>query len=272
MEPNNILTSDVLDIIFDGRNKQYGAYELRKTYNKRLKTAMAVMLFTCLLAMVGGVLASNGGGKHSMAPLLVKDYTLTAVNDNPPKPIVIPPPEKKLVPIQIKKFTPPLLVKDVVTPPPAQDALDDTKIGAIDQAGIKTDVVAPPVEAKGTGTVTAPVVADDYSKEVFRVEVQAQFPGGMGAWIKYLERSLRQDVPVENGAPAGDYKVVVSFLVDRDGNISEVKAENDPGYGIAAEAIRVIQKSGKWIPALQNGNHVIYRQKQPITFRVSDNQ
>ena len=83
-------------------------------------------------------------------------------------------------------------------------------------------------------------------------------------------QDLRADVPVENGAPPGRLTVVVSFLVDKDGNISEVKAENDPGYGTADEAVRVIKRGPKWIPAVQNGRNVIYRQKQSVTFEVSE--
>ena len=74
----------------------------------------------------------------------------------------------------------------------------------------------------------------------------------------------------DNGAPPGNYTVVVSFLVDKEGNISEVKAENDPGYGTADEAVRVIQRGPKWKPAVQNGRNVIYRQRQSITFQVAE--
>lgn len=160
--------------------------------------------------------------------------------------------------------------EDVKQPPPEQEDLNDTKIGTINQEGLKTDVVAPPVEEKGTGIVEAPKAVEDYEKEFTTVQVEAKFPGGLQAWRKYLETHLRQDVPTDNGAPVGRYTVVVSFLVDKEGNISEVKAENDPGYGISAEAIRVIQRGPKWQPAMQNGRSVIYRQKQSITFEVQE--
>jgi protein TonB len=81
---------------------------------------------------------------------------------------------------------------------------------------------------------------------------------------------LNRDLPVENGAPTGKYSVVVSFIVSKDGSISEVKAENDPGYGTKEEAERVIQRGPKWKPAVQNGRSVIYRQRQSIVFMVSE--
>ncbi|MDR0793405.1 MAG: energy transducer TonB [Chitinophagaceae bacterium] len=107
-----------------------------------------------------------------------------------------------------------------------------------------------------------------YEKEFTQVQAEATYPGGNEAWARYLRRNLQTDVPVKNGAKAGRYTVVVSFLVDENGNISSVRAETDPGYGTAAEAMRAIKSSGKWEPALQNGHPVKYRQKQAITFMV----
>lgn len=77
-------------------------------------------------------------------------------------------------------------------------------------------------------------------------------------------------MPAENGAPPAKYTVVVSFIVSKTGDISEESAENDPGYGTKAEALRVITKGPKWKPAVQNGTNVIYRHKQSITFVVSE--
>jgi protein TonB len=129
-------------------------------------------------------------------------------------------------------------------------------------------VVAPPIEEKGTGQVEAPKVQEaDYDKEFTSVQVEAKFQGD---WNKYLERNLNSQTPADNGAAPGRYTVTVSFRVDKDGSISEVQALNDPGYGCGAEAVRVIKKGPKWTPAIQNGRNVIYRQKQNITFEVTE--
>ncbi len=271
MEVNKILSADILDIIFEGKNKEYGAYDLRKTYNKRITSAVLVTLLVCLgigVAFAVSKLKSN----DKQAQIVVQDVDLQNVEEKQkPEPPPPPPPPKIEPPkIEIKQFTPPQIVKDeeVKEPPPQQEELEDTKIGTINQEGIKSDVVAPPVEAQGTGVVEAPKVTEDYDKEFKTVQIQAQFPGGLSAWQQYLQRNLRQDTPSENGAPTGNYTVVVSFLVDKTGAISEVKADNDPGYGTAAEAVRVIQRGPAWKPAVQNGRNVIYRQKQSITFQV----
>lgn len=273
METNKILSADILDIIFEGRNKEYGAYELRKTYNKRIVIAISIMIAICLLVFLASVLA-NLRAKDKPQEMLVQDVNLEAMKEEKkPEPPPPPPPPKIEPPkIEMTKFTPPKIVKDeeVKEPPPEQEKLEDTKIGTINQEGIKTDVVAPPVEEKGTGVVEAPKAEEDYDKEFKTVQIMAKFPGGPEAWIKYLQRNLRSEVPIENGATTGRLTVVVSFLVDKEGNISEVKADNDPGFGTAQEAVRVIQRGPKWQPAVQNGRNVIYRQKQSVTFDVTE--
>ncbi|HVX28789.1 MAG TPA: energy transducer TonB [Parafilimonas sp.] len=275
MEANKILSSDFLDILFEGRNKEYGAYELRKAYNKRMIRAIIIMLAICLIISIITVVAKTVGS-HAPPKMNVQDVQLENIKqpkETPPPPP--PPPPKEPPKVEVTKFTPPKIVKDEeVKPeekPPEQEKLEDTKIGAFNQEGDKSDVVAPPVEEKGTGQVAAPKTDNqDYDKEFTSVQVEAKFPGGPDAWRKYLERNLNNQTPADNGAAPGNYTVTVSFLVDKNGNISQVQALNDPGYGCAAEAVRVIQKGPKWTPAIQNGRNVIYRQKQNITFQVTD--
>ena len=86
-----------------------------------------------------------------------------------------------------------------------------------------------------------------------QTQTHPRFPGGEEGWQKYLQRNLNSDLPVEKGAPPGKYVVEVSFIVDKDGNLSDIHAENDPGYGTKQEALRLIEKGPKWVPAEQNG-------------------
>lgn len=275
MDVNKIQSADILDIIFDGRNKEYGAYELRKSYNKRMTKALVGTVLILLLAVLGNILA-NTVGKESKE-LIVQDVSLENVQqeEKKPEPPPPPPPPKQEPPkVEITKFTPPKIVKDEEVKEEDEikevEKLEDTKIGTINQEGAKDEgIVAPPVES-GTGVVEAPKKEEDYDKIFTVVQIPAEFPGGLTAWAKYLERNLNRDLPVENGAPPGKYTVVVSFIVAKDGAISDVVAENDPGYGTKAEAVRVITRGPKWKPAVQNGRNVIYRHKQSITFMVSE--
>jgi len=276
MDVNKILTADILDIVFEGRNKEYGAYQLRRTYNKRITYAIVGTVVVCLLFLGGSLIANSSDKKE--AQILVQDMELQDVkqDEKKPEPPPPPPPPKQEPPkVEITKFTPPKIVKDEEVKPEEEikevEKLEDTKIGTINQEGIKDEgIVAPPVEVKGTGVVEAPKQEEDYDKVFTVVQIPAEFPGGLPAWTKYLERNLNRDLPVENGAPPGKYTVIVSFIVDKNGGISEVKAENDPGFGTKDEAVRVIKRGPNWKPAVQNGRQVIYRHKQSITFMVSE--
>jgi TonB-dependent SusC/RagA subfamily outer membrane receptor len=112
--------------------------------------------------------------------------------------------------------------------------------------------------------------AKDENIRVFtKVDKPAQFPGGNAGWLKYLERNLNRDLPVMRGGPVGKYTVRLSFVVNEDGSVSKVRSLNDPGYGTAEEAIRVIEKGPYWVPAEQNGNKVKYLVKQTVTFAIA---
>jgi hypothetical protein len=172
--------------------------------------------------------------------------------------------------VQVKKFTPPKIVKDeeVKKEDEVKEMvkLEDVKIGGINQEGVKLDVTNL-IGEPSYGPLGPPEETD---KIFTSVQFPSTFPGGTDAWVKFLSRTLNRDLPVENGAPAGKYAVTVSFVVSRDGSVSDVKAENDPGYGTADEAVRVIKKGPKWTPAELNGYKVNYRHRQVIVFQVTE--
>ena len=97
------------------------------------------------------------------------------------------------------------------------------------------------------------------------VEVEARFNGD---WRKFLERNLNPEVPVNNSAPEGRYSVVIRFVVDKEGNVSDIEPLTNHGYGMEQEAVRVLRKAAKWEPAFQNGIHVKAYRKQVIVFEV----
>ena len=276
MNTNMILSADVLDIIFDGRNKAYGAYDLRKTYQQRIGIALLGTAGLCLLLfayLLAGTWKKVDKGDF---PTIVVDL-LPPISEV--KPVVIPPPPIPKAPevkVKITGFTPPHIVPDdkVTETPPEVKTLDETHIGPKTQDGINSgsDVVTPPEQSTtGNGTTLTAHKNDDPDGVFIHVEKEAAFPGGTTAWMRYLERNLNSGLPAEDGAPTGRYTVVVSFLVDKNGNVSEVVAENNPQYGTAEEAVRVVKKSHTWTPALQNGHNVAYRVRQSITFEVHDN-
>lgn len=268
MESKAILTADILDILFEGRNKDYGAYDLRRTYRKRLTIAITVMLSVLLLLCIGFTFA--GDKKQNGTQVIIPpDLELQKIQrEEPLEPPPPPPPPKQPEPpkVEMSKFTPPKIVHDDEVKedekPPEITKLEETRIGTMNQEGMKdNDIVAPPVEVGNRGVLVAPKKEEeDWNKVFTKVEIPSEYPGGLAAWQRFLNRNLRPSDDVE-----GD--VVVQFIVDKEGNVSEVQALSGPEE-LRKEAIRVIKKSGKWTPAIQNGHQVISIKKQPIIFRL----
>lgn len=103
-----------------------------------------------------------------------------------------------------------------------------------------------------------------------RVEVEASYPGGISEWIKFLQHNLRADVPVNKNAPIGKYTIIMQFVVNKEGTITDIKPLTKFGYGMEEEVTRILKKSGKWNPAIQNGKQVNAYRKQPVTFQVDN--
>ena len=274
MDVNKILNADILDIIFDGRNKDYGAYDLRKSYNKRLKIAVISTVTVCLLLLGGFLLAGTIGNGKKKQQMIVQDVELQDVKeqkkDEPPPP---PPPPKEPPKVEMAKFTPPKIVKDEEVKkedkPPEQEKLEDTKIGTVNQEGQKDEgITAPPVD-QGKGVVETPK-NDDENTIFTKVEIESQFQGGEAAWTRFLLKNFHYPDDAVNSEIQGT--VEVKFVVDKDGNVSDVQAINGPTEGgLREEAVRVIKKSsGMWTAAVQNGRHVKSYKKQPIQFKLQD--
>jgi protein TonB len=146
------------------------------------------------------------------------------------------------------------------------EKLEETKIGTVNQEGIKDEgIVAPPVD-DGKGVVEAPKKEEeDYDKTFTKVEIESEYPGGPSAWLRYLNKNFRYPQEAIDNEIQGT--VVVQFIVDKEGNVSDVEAVSGP-QELREEAIRVIKKSGKWTPAVQNGRQVKSYKKQPIVFKL----
>jgi protein TonB len=272
MEANKILSADLLDIIFDGKNKDYGAYDLRKTYHRRIVRALIITAAVALLALLGSVLASQGNtdkNKVKISEVNLAEIKQEEKKIEPPPP---PPPKPPDPPkVKMEQFTPPIVKKDeeVEKPPPPVEKLDEAKISDITQEGVKDNEIPTPAVIDEGKQIVEEKKEEDENKIFDKVEIEASFPGGDAKWRQYLERNCNGQVATDNGAPEGTYTTMVQFVVDKEGNISDVKALTNHGYGMEQEAIRTIQKGPKWNPAIQNGRQVKAYRRQPITFQVT---
>jgi periplasmic protein TonB len=100
-----------------------------------------------------------------------------------------------------------------------------------------------------------------------KVEVEAVAPA---SWGKYLQYNLNASIGTNNGAPPGTYKVLVQFIVRKDGSVTDVRAITHYGFGMEQEVVRVMQNSPKWTPATQNGHVVNAYRVQPVTFQIEN--
>ncbi|MEP6628025.1 MAG: energy transducer TonB, partial [Ginsengibacter sp.] len=269
MEANQILKADILDILFDGRNKAYGAYDLRKTYNKRISTALAVTMGIILLLLIGSAIASKLNKSTDVKDMVVKDVTMEQVKPNEPPPPPPPPPPKlpPPPPVATIAFTPPKVVKDeeVIKPPPEVKQIEEAKIDVKTVEGTKDlGIVAPPSDMTGTQVVAAPVEKKEDPDKIFtKVEIEASFPGGPGAWQKYVTRAIQASIDEFTESDYGT--CVVRFIVDKTGTVSDVQATTMKGTKLAEIAVNAIRKGPKWTPAQQNGRQVNAYRLQPVT-------
>ena len=274
METNKILSADFLDILFEGKNKEYGAYELRKTYNKRITLALIITAVIALLIFVGSVVAKNIQDNNSTKLLEVKDLSLEQVQkeDKPPPP---PPPPLKLPPppqIQTIQFTPPKIVKDeeVVKPPVENARIEEAKVDVKTVEGTKdVGIVAPPVEEKSQAIEAPKGVAAEEDKVFTKVEIEASFPGGDAGWSRYVKKEIESHIDeLTEAGQSGQCRV--RFIVSKDGTVSDVVALTMKGSKLAEVAENAIRKGPKWTPAQQNGRHVNAYREQPVTFTIQD--
>ncbi len=269
MEANKILKADLLDILFEGRNKEYGAYDLRKTYNRRISIALIITVALILILFVGSLIANNISAKDDAVEMKVKDLTLEAIQPNEPPPPPPPPPPKlpPPPPIATIAFTPPKVVKDeeVIKPPPEVKQIEEAKVDVKTVEGTKDiGIVAPPVEDKGTQVVAAPIEKKEDEDKVFtKVEIEAAFPGGPGAWTKYVTRAIEANQDEFTESDFGT--CVVKFIVDKSGKVSAVEATTMKGSKLAEVATNAIRKGPNWTPAQQNGRYVNAYRLQPVT-------
>ena len=280
MDANKILGADLVDLIFDGRNKSYGAYELRTGYNKRLRNALLLTVaFALLILLLSFISSLDLGSKKGQVQ--IKEVQLEEIKQDEPLEPPPPPPPKPPEPpkVEMAKFTPPKVVKDEDVKedekPPEVEKLEDTKIGNVNQEGTKDEgIVAPPVESS---VIEAP--KDDYDKIFTKVEIDAEFPGGTNGWTRYVTREIERNIDeLQDDGRSGT--VVVLFIVDNEGGVSEVRALpcGEAGVGnclppnskLAEIAVNAIRKGPKWKPAVQNGRKVKAYRRQPVTFQLAE--
>lgn len=281
MRADKVLQSDLLDILFEGRNKEYGAYTLRREYNHRLTIAITAM-FSVVILFFGWFSFNNKKPDQSGLAGLNKDDSIVLrvieiPKDPPPPPPPPPPAVKPQPPVATIKSTPPVIVPDDVKadPPPPVDVLDknEAQISNETKEGEKPNgnmPVSNNIGGNGSGPIQPqPAAEPEKEHEVMELaERMPEFPGGTQALIRFLGKYLR--VPEEKLGPGERMRVPVKFVVDRDGQLTDVQFSENADEEYKNEIRRVMKKMPKWIPGMQNGKPVAVYFSIPIIFEVTD--
>ncbi|MET0299095.1 MAG: energy transducer TonB [Flavitalea sp.] len=277
METSKILNADFLDILFEGRNKEYGAYELRKTYGSRVRKSIAVMGSLVLILVAGFLFAGNQKAMIA-STFTIDDSTVLTIIDPPIEDPVITPPPPPAPPLDVmeRRNLNIVVIPDHLVPPneevPLNEELEHAKISLVNRDGPAFDnIEMPPAgngEAERKGIVEHPK-SNNTDSLYLSVQINAEYPGGLAAWSRFLSKTLANNYPQEAIDQEISGKVIVKFIVDVEGNVSNVEAISGPAI-LHETAVKAIKKSGKWIPAQQNGRKVKAYRNQPIIFSIGE--
>jgi periplasmic protein TonB len=262
----DIFSDEWCDLVFDGKNKDYGAYELRKKSSLRhfwaLIIGVLIFIFVALLPTIIHIIMPKE------REISVSVRTLSEINiDKPKEPenilkeIPPPPPLRNTI-----KFTPPVIKPDEAVneeeEPKMQKEIVEQK-AAISTSDFNkgTDDVAAPIAKQNTK------ITEEDDKPFLVVEQMPQFPGGEVEMMKFIRDNLKYPGRAQEAGVTG--KVIVNFVVGRDGKITHIKIVRGIGSGCDEEAIRVLEKMPPWTPGMMGGKAVPVYFTFPITFRLN---
>lgn len=276
----DLTTNGWTDLIFEGRNKAYGAYKLRRQTPKRNIYSIVIIAIIALI-LIGIYVAKSAYDKYQLAHQKVETVTeISAINQPKKKAEVkrkdVQIPEKKQEVVkEVKssiKFTAPVIKKDNEVKPEdemkTQEELmqTNTAIGALDVKGnSENGEVLKVTQRVADEPVAAP--KPEVENKVFEVvEQMPSFPGGDAALMRYLHDNINYPaVAQENGVQG---RVVLTFVVERDGSITDVKVGKSVDPSLDREAMRVVKSMPRWNPGKQNGSAVRVKYTLPVMFRL----
>lgn len=275
MTAERILQSDVLDILFEDRNKKYGAYELRRTYPKRVKKAIGAMIFIVAVCSAGYLFGSIKQNNLLVNPDVTDTISLSLL-DEPPKPKQEEPPRPKPVVqenvAQVKSTTPIIEpdknVPEVEVPP--IDAIDSSAIGTENIAGEaiangQQNVSREEGVAGGKGDSDKPVAPEPAMPtgpiDMRQADEMPEYPGGSQALIRYMVNNLTSELE-----PGVKYVIRAQFIIDETGKVSETTILSSDEAGLNNQVLKALRKMKQWKPGKLHGRNVAVRFTMPVTF------
>jgi len=267
MENSNWQKTSIDDIVFEGRNKSYGAFLLRRIYDKHMTRAMitGILFFLLVISSPQIIAMIKGFLPEKKNELIMKEVTLAEPPPiDPKKPPPPPPPKVDPPPIKDQiKFVPPVVkkdeeVKEEEPPPPTVEEIKDKEIATETKKGDENGIDASLTEPEAP---SAPVLEEPKEEAPFTyVEQMPTFPDGEAALMKYLSANIKYPAIARENGISGS--VIVQFVVAKDGTIKNAKVMRGIGGGCNEEALRVVNSMPNWKPGKHNGREV------PVTFTL----
>lgn len=275
MSKIDLVSHDWADLVFEGRNKEYGAYVLRKNTSKRNVMSLLIVVAAGVLLYLGLNIVKKI--QESRAVANTQAIELSAINEKKKeakkleKEVVKIEPEKVIEKVKSSvKFTPPVIKKDEEVKEDNQLDLEKVEktnitIGAFDVQG-NDEVGGEVLKAKEEIAQPEPPKHEEENKVFDVVEQMPSFPGGMPALMKWLSDNMKYPpIAAENGVQG---RVIVQFVVEKDGSVTDVHVARSVDPSLDKEAVRVVKVMPKWIPGKQNGSAVRVKYTLPVTFRL----
>lgn len=276
MSKIDLISSDWVDLVFEGRNKAYGAYRLRKSTTKRNILAMVAVVILLIVAFI--ILTVKNFVDEQRAKVAMTQVAELTNYDQPKKKAEVKQKKVEVEPERVVervkssiKFTAPVIKKDEEVKPDeelkTQDELMSTKtaIGTFDVKG-NDDANGEILKAKDVIAEPEPPKHEEENKVFDIVEQQPLFPGGPAALIKYLSENTKYPVVAQENGVQG--RVTVQFVVEKDGSISDVHVLRGVDPSLDKEAVRVVKSMPRWTPGKQNGITVRVNYRVPVLFRL----
>jgi protein TonB len=250
------------DLVFEGRNKEYGAFVIRRFYEKTINKSFLIAASAIILLVALPTIIKFFESAKDDTAKLQQEVEVNLTEPPPVDPAEPPPPPPPPPPpvVETIKFTPPVVVDKPVEEdqPPPQEKLNEVAAGVVTQEGDPNATELPP----------EPVVADPNEGKIFTiVEEMPQFPGGgEAALVRYLQSNIKYPAMArENGIEGIVY---VTFVVDKEGKVKDAKILRGKGAGLDEEALRVVRSMPDWKPGKQNGRSVAVQYNLPVNFKL----
>lgn len=265
----NLYNPEWLELVFTDRNKKYGAFELRQHYGSTMIRAMAIGLTTVVAAAVLYNVSIKKAIEKIPTIIVERVVHLNDVKlEKPVEPKLAP--SKPQPPVSTQKYASFVVTNNPITEEPPVITQLTEAIGPTTTKGENTSPVdnVPPVSTGG-GASIAPV--DD--KTIYNpgtLEFMPEPDGGVAGWTKFLNKNLRFPSQAQEEGKGG--RVLVSFVIEKDGHLSDISIQRGAGYGMDEEALRVLKLAKPWKPGKQNGQTVRVRYVIPLNFQINEQQ